>query len=77
LVKNGTQTDSGLTTGIRIDVEQALDDLLEDWAGKDGRSKREHVRHIVREIAGAYSKDPLILHRIALVSAGAAKFIPA
>lgn len=77
LVKKGTTEGQDLTTGIRIEVETQLDDLLDDWAVRDGRSKREHVRYIVREIADAYLKDPLILHRLALVSAGAGRFVSA
>lgn len=65
-----------LTTGIRIDVDTEVNDLLDEWAKQEGRSKREHVRVIVRKLAKAYAKDPLILELIAFHSAGKAQLVP-
>lgn len=64
-----------MTTGIRIDVTRPMDDRLDTWAEESGRSKREHVAHIVREVTACYERDPLILHWIGLLKAGRARVV--
>lgn len=63
-------TDRPLGVSIRIEVDMDTDDRLDEWAKRENRSKREHVRHLVNEMIEAYRSDPLILHRIALARAG-------
>lgn len=53
------------------------DDRLEEWAGREHRSKREHVCYLVRELLEAYRTDPFILHRLALQRAAGASRITA
>lgn len=62
----GTTSQNPGTTGIHIDVPVEHDDLLEAWAGRDHRSKREHVLYLVQEILEAYKADPFVMHRLAL-----------
>lgn len=56
-------------TSIRIEVDSDTDDRLEAWAGREHRSKREHVRYLVVELLTAYAADPYVLHRLALARA--------
>jgi hypothetical protein len=63
LVQSGS-TDE--TVSIRIELDMGTDDELEEWAGKEHRSKRSHLEYLVREALASYKADPFFLHRLAL-----------